>query len=92
MRFLRVALCLEIVMALVGMAAWSWNRSFWKGGSASLSMVLTLVQLPIWLIALIGYARSVDRREKRGKLIFAGSSLLCVWNFLQWGLFWMGHQ
>ena len=86
---LKLLLCVEIVMGLLGCGGWLYNRSFWNGSSALL--VLSLLQLPMELCAYIVFARCGDRRERCGKL-FAAVSFLAVWNFAQWQLFFMAHQ
>lgn len=91
MKPLYILLWTEAVIGLLGCGVWFYQRSFWNGGSALLGLVLALAQLPLGLCAYITYARSSDRGERHGKL-FAAVSILAVWNFAQWYLFFAAHQ
>ena len=88
---LKFLLCAEIVMCLLGGWVWFYNRSFWNGGSALLGLACAFAQLPLELCAYIAYVRCSAGGDRRGKL-FGAVSVLVVWNFVQWCLFFMAHQ
>ena len=82
---LKLLLCVEIVMGLLGCGGWLYNRSFWNGSSALLGLVLSLLQLPMELCAYIVFARCGARRERCGKLC-EEVRIHAVWNVEHWNL------
>lgn len=88
---LKALLVAELITLVLGCCVWLQGRRFWNGGSALPGLSLSLIQLPLELCAYIAWVRCGAGKDRQGRL-FAAVSLLAVWNFAQWQLFFMAHQ